>query len=59
MGECISFFFSTFLVECKGTAVADLGSVERYERDRQEYNWVFDVGEGRVVEGGGGYVSCQ
>lgn len=38
LGECISFFFSTFLVECKVTAVADLGSVERYDRDRREYN---------------------
>ena len=51
MRECLSFFsFSTFLVECKGTAEADLGSVERYDRDRREYNCVFDAGEGRVVE---------
>jgi hypothetical protein len=51
LGECVSFFsFSTFLVECKGTAEADLGSVERYDRYRREYNFFFDAGEGRVVE---------
>jgi hypothetical protein len=57
LGERISFFLSTFLVECKGTAAADLGSVERYERDRREYNWVFDAGEGRVARGR--YITCQ
>jgi hypothetical protein len=58
LGECVSFFFfSTFLVQCKGTALADLGSVERYDRDRREYNCVFAAGEGEWLSGR--HVRCQ